>query len=567
MSVSTPHVVARTRSRVIRAVVVALVGACGWLFLAPSQAGGLNTYVVTHGVSMQPSHQTGDLVGVRPTAEYRIGDLVAYTSADLQSVVLHRIVDRTANGNVLKGDNNDWLDAEKPTDQELLGKQVIHIPGGGTWLRRLTSPPALAAYAFLLLIFGGRTAGRTRRQRRKELADMSPRHSARPSAVTASLPDRLKPVAAGAALVGITGLALSGIAWTRPAQQAVQAGDSGESSMTFSYTAQVPASAAYDGTTVTAPRPIFRKLTDTVDVTYRYAGPAGQLRVRAELSTAGGWTSTVPLGKTVKVDKQFEGDVTLDLSSLERRAVEAAAVTGVPVGSLTVAVVPSVDMDAGGQFAPRLELALDPLVLKPLGKLVATETTSTTGSRDEPARLSGLGRSLDVSTARTLGAAMVLLFLLAAGLLAAAARLSSPVAEAERIRRRYSDLILTVMPVAFTPGRPVVDVPDVDSLVKLAERYGLLVLAWSRGEIDTYVVQDEGTTYRYRRAPPALHCRPRTRSRARRPAPPTKSILTAAAFLRDGRHLSMAPWRKLVLVDSCQWRPLPGPRRCGGHRR
>ena len=36
------------------------------------------------------------------------------------------------------------------------------------------------------------------------------------------------------------------------------------------------------------------------------------------------------------------------------------------------------------------------------------------------------------------------------------------------------------------------------SLVKLAERYGLLVLTWSRGGVDTYVVQDEGTTYRYR---------------------------------------------------------------------
>jgi hypothetical protein len=80
----------------------------------------------------------------------------------------------------------------------------------------------------------------------------------------------------------------------------------------------------------------------------------------------------------------------------------------------------------------------------------------------------------------------------------AAARLSSPPAEVERIRRRYSDLILTVMPVALMPGRPVVDVPDVDSLVKLAERYGLLVLTWSRGGIDTHVVQDENTSYRYR---------------------------------------------------------------------
>lgn len=66
--------------------------------------------------------------------------------------------------------------------------------------------------------------------------------------------------------------------------------------MTFSYTAAVPPSAAYDDTTVTSPRPIFRNLADTVDVTYRYAGPAGQLRVHAELSTAAGWSSTVPLG-------------------------------------------------------------------------------------------------------------------------------------------------------------------------------------------------------------------------------------------------------------------------------
>lgn len=40
--------------------------------------------------------------------------------------------------------------------------------------------------------------------------------------------------------------------------------------------------------------------------------------------------------------------------------------------------------------------------------------------------------------------------------------------------------------------------PDIESLAKPAERYGLLVLAWSRGGVDTYVVQDEGTTFRYR---------------------------------------------------------------------
>lgn len=39
-----------------------------------------------------------------------------------------------------------------------------------------------------------------------------------------------------------------------------------------------------------------------------------------------------------------------------------------------------------------------------------------------------------------------------------------------------------------------------DPLVKLAERYRLLVLHWSRSNVETFVVQDESTTYRYRAA-------------------------------------------------------------------
>ena len=46
----------------------------------------------------------------------------------------------------------------------------------------------------------------------------------------------------------------------------------------------------------------------------------------------------------------------------------------------------------------------------------------------------------------------------------------------------------------------MVDVPDFAALAKLAERYGLLMMHWTRSGIDTYVVQDEGTTYRFRPA-------------------------------------------------------------------
>jgi len=45
---------------------------------------------------------------------------------------------------------------------------------------------------------------------------------------------------------------------------------------------------------------------------------------------------------------------------------------------------------------------------------------------------------------------------------------------------------------------PVVDVAEFATLAKLSERCGQLVLHWTRSNIETFVVLDEGTTYRYR---------------------------------------------------------------------
>jgi hypothetical protein len=46
-------------------------------------------------------------------------------------------------------------------------------------------------------------------------------------------------------------------------------------------------------------------------------------------------------------------------------------------------------------------------------------------------------------------------------------------------------------------GRPIIDVTTFPVLAKLAERYGLLILHWARSGGETFVVQDENTTYRY----------------------------------------------------------------------
>jgi signal peptidase I len=486
--------------RVLLAVGLALVS---WLILAPPQLGGQTSYITTSGISMAPRFSTGDLAIVRSADNYRVGDITAYRSELLKTVVLHRIVAVEGDRYVLQGDNNSWLDPEKPTIDDLVGKELLHLPRGGIWLQRLTSPPALAAYAFLLLAGGATAAATTRRQRRKERRTVSPRHRTTSGRSLGSLPPALGPVAATAVAVAVAGAALGAVSWTRPATTTVGAGTSVASTIEFSYTATVAPSAAYDGTTVTAPQPIFRTLADTVDVTYRYAGPPGTMAVDAELSTVSGWRSTVPLTAPRALAGEQEGSVRLELSSLEDRAQAASAATGIPSSSVSITVVPRIETAGGGTFEPRLPLTLDSLSLKPTSDALTAQTsTEATGTQERPAELSALGRSIDVATARAGSLGALLLAALAGAVLLGLARLFGPVAEADRIRHRHRDLLLAVQPVTLAPGRPLVDVTDVEALVRLAERYGLLVLHWERSGVTTYIVQDEGATYRYRAGAP-----------------------------------------------------------------
>src|SRR3712207_4166967 len=81
-----------------------------WVAFAPRELGGSVSYVITHGVSMEPRVHQGDLVLVRRAPAYRAGDVIAYDSALLKRPVMHRIVSGGPRGYVTKGDNNDWLD-------------------------------------------------------------------------------------------------------------------------------------------------------------------------------------------------------------------------------------------------------------------------------------------------------------------------------------------------------------------------------------------------------------------------------------------------------------------------
>jgi hypothetical protein len=165
-----------------------------------------------------------------------------------------------------------------------------------------------------------------------------------------------------------------------------------------------------------------------------------------------------------------------------------------------IGITASVESPGRAPFTPTLRLALSPLQLTLVGGpqaltviQPATVTTPAHSSRIW-APLQRVGsQNLRLLAAITIGFA-----LLGAIPLLLIARGARPDTEAEGIRRRYQHLLVSVEPVPTPIGRPLIDVTDFATLVKLADRHGLLILHWHRSGVDTFVVQDESTTYRFR---------------------------------------------------------------------
>ena len=162
-----------------------IVLGCLWFWFAPVPLGGSTTYVVTRGISMEPRFHTGDLALVRSQSSYHVGEIVAYHSKMLHTIVLHRIIGRAGARYVFKGDNNNFIDPEHPVASQLVGALWLHIPGAGADLQSLRSPMligALVAVGVLLLTGVAFTRRRRLRRRQRRSGEAAPVPVAAPAA-------------------------------------------------------------------------------------------------------------------------------------------------------------------------------------------------------------------------------------------------------------------------------------------------------------------------------------------------------------------------------------------------
>lgn len=504
------------RSTLIAAALMAL-GAVAWLLFAPTRLGGSTDYVSTHGDSMAPRFRTGDLALLRPAGRYRVGDVAAYRSSLLHTVVLHRIVAREGDRYVFKGDNNDFLDPVRPRGTALVGRLWLRVPRGGVvlaWLHVPIVAAVLTAGAALLLLSGGR------RRRRRD-----PHPGERPVTHLPPLARRIdvRRMATGSVAVAAAFLALAALAFTRPENKPVTVRTPYTEKVAFGYHATAAgAGPVYPGGTLTTGDPVFLRLVPRVRVSagYRLATTArhrltGTIEMVARLTAATGWSRDIEVSPPTRfAGDRAHAEATLDLPRLRSLTRRVEALTGAPAGGdYTLAVVPRVHV-AGmldgepmhSDFAPALSFQLSALQLRP-----GAPTAGSDGEQDglapsrrgtvavrgtAPNRLTALGHGVPVATVRRI--ALYGLLAAACGLLLASlARIRRGPDPAAEIRARYGRMIVPVAGAVHNPARPPIDVTSIDALALLAERSERLILHHRCDEADSYLVDDEGTLYRY----------------------------------------------------------------------
>lgn len=484
-----------------------------WVNFGPRQLGGSVSYVMTHGISMEPWVHAGDLVILRKSETYREGDVIGYRSAALGQTVMHRVVETDARGYVTKGDNNDWLDIDRPTDADVIGKEWIHVPKAGkvlAWFAVPRNAALLAAAAGAWLLRGSKK--RRHAEKRRETPMMQTISTT--NFMRLDRPQQSAFAAIG--LVALLSLLIGLLGFTKETVTAISQESAYKHRGSFTYRADAPKSAVYPNGEADTGGPLFLKLIDNIRFTFSYSLESdakrevgGTAALRARVTDEHGWQKTLPLqvptrfrGNGVKVSGELDPQAVQDLTS------EVQALTGV-IGSYTVTIVPVIEVKGtvGGEaiaesFSPPLAFALNGLQMSPAS---ADSSDGASGvfrpSQPGAIEISDISENKvffgplnpTVATARKSSIVGVGLALLVALFLWSYSWRESEDDEAAAIEARYRSWLVPVTKVGSAKKR--IQVADMDALARVADRYERMILHVASDAHHKYVVQENGIDY------------------------------------------------------------------------
>jgi signal peptidase I len=499
-----------------------------WLAFAPVRAGGMASYVIVVGNSMEPGFHLGDLIVTHEESVYRIGDAVVYRNRELENFVFHRIIAEEKGRFTLKGDNNSWIDTYQPAPEEIIGKLWLYIPNGGRFIQAIRQPAVMALLAgalgglLALGFFSANTKGR--KQMNKDLFSSIKQ---RMSGVLRITPTNSPPSQQGGfletiffalGLIAFSSLILGILSFSRPATRSVRDDIGYDQLGFFAYTASAP-DGIYDSNAVKSGDPVFTKSVCAVDMAFQYTLVAaqaenitGSYQLTAVLvEPTSGWQRTVPLqDKTSFSGNAFGATAKLDFCQMEKLAQAMEQSTDFHPGSYLLTISPNIRVSGEIAGRPLDDTFNSSLVFRydrvhfyllkdeELGEnlLNASRHGTLGGERLDANTLRILGGDVAIPALRIIS--MLGLVISLGGLTFLAWKLQG-LAQADPlqfIRVRYGSHMIDVQQGNLPGTTPVVDVASIEDLGKLAERFQTVILHTESGESHAYYVQGAGNLYR-----------------------------------------------------------------------
>jgi hypothetical protein len=334
----------------------------------------------------------------------------------------------------------------------------------------------------------------------------------------------------GVAALAVACAAVAVYAKTRPAATSVTHKVSYTQRGHIAYHATAPVGPVYPNGTLGTGDPIFLQLVHRLAVraSYRFAvaAPAqlrGTQQVFLQLTGPTGWTRQIALSpKRHFTGPTMTSAATIDLGAVQALLDQVQKATGVPTTGADVGIAMNVHVagTVAGQpvdlnFAPKAGFQLQPLELMPAVSpppAAAGTASSATPSSESgfdpsaqgsvssvsavPTVFSLAGHTFSYSTIAWFALGGLLLTGALAALLVVLLQRNQAFDEAARIRARYGHLLVPIL-IGEDLGWPPVDVTSFKALARLAESAGQLVLHHRADAVDTYLVNDNGTVYRY----------------------------------------------------------------------
>ncbi len=335
--------------------------------------------------------------------------------------------------------------------------------------------------------------------------------------------DRLDVVLASL-LVAVAAAVLAGFAWTRPST--VNLTVPYEQSGSLSYTTPVSSHSVYGTGRVTTGQPVYLSAVRTLDLSYDYrfassslASLSGTEQLVATMSDGQGLTRSIQLQPVSPFrGESFVASARLPLARLSAVAAQFDKALGSQNGTYSVQITPSVK--AGGTLARAVlrtrfdgaaSFEFTGSALVPASAVTGSSTASSapvspvsslqhvsTGAAETPGGSPAvMFGHLSVADVR-LGALVVLLLALLVGLRFALPLLGEFVSSEERVRiaARYGPALVEIDMLGLPTEATLVQVSSFDGVLQVAKRLECPILHES-GEVERYVVVDNGTVYEY----------------------------------------------------------------------